>query len=417
MKDSKVSEKKAGSLSAQRGKEAASLTKDGLGVADQPLMSIVQRAGCSGCVPPMQSLAGGMMHLPVSQRRTAAMSLQRSRGNRFVQRMAVQAKREPNRTGMSDRLKDGIESLSGIDMSDVRVHANSDRPSKLGAMAYTKGNQIYLGPGQERHLPHEAWHVVQQMQGRVRATMQLKDGFQVNDDEGLEHEADVMGIKALVNASLFPHMGTEEPASTPYHLQPSFGPHKVDGVQAFVDVEKATQRRVGGSAAPIQMNWIWNGSKWESDAHDKEDTRPPFKGKQNRQVAYTTPQEVEQGPKGEAGKHKQMMIKPYLDLIDHLAGEEKNKDEVSGGHLLRAMQDKWKGKLTVNGKRNEAEVWGCQWTIEKRKLKNSTMFPSLWDTSKLRTELEGFTSVGKSITLKSGIEIEKKGDTFFPVSS
>jgi hypothetical protein len=92
MKESVVSEKKAGSTSAQRGKEAASLTKDGLGVADQPLMSIVQRAGCSGCVPPMQSLAGGMMQTPVAQRQAAAMSMQKARGNRFVQRMAVQAK-------------------------------------------------------------------------------------------------------------------------------------------------------------------------------------------------------------------------------------------------------------------------------------------------------------------------------------
>jgi hypothetical protein len=48
-------------------------------------------------------------------------------------------------------------------------------------------------------LPHEAWHVVQQAQGRVKPTMQMKDGVPVNDDKGLEHEADVMGAKALAN--------------------------------------------------------------------------------------------------------------------------------------------------------------------------------------------------------------------------
>jgi hypothetical protein len=96
---------------------------------------------------------------------------------------------------MPDRLKAGIESLSGIDMSDVRVHANSDRPARLNALAYTQGNQIYLGPGQERHLPHEAWHVVQQMQGRVWATGQVS-GVGVNDDAGLEREAGRMGICA-----------------------------------------------------------------------------------------------------------------------------------------------------------------------------------------------------------------------------
>lgn len=41
-------------------------------------------------------------------------------------------------------------------------------------------------------MAHEAWHVVQQMQGRVKPTMQMK-GVKINDDEGLEREADVMG--------------------------------------------------------------------------------------------------------------------------------------------------------------------------------------------------------------------------------
>ena len=53
-----------------------------------------------------------------------------------------------------------------------------------------------MGPGQEKHLPHEGWHVVQQMQGRVKRTMQMK-GVSINDDAGLEKEADVMGTKAL----------------------------------------------------------------------------------------------------------------------------------------------------------------------------------------------------------------------------
>lgn len=107
-----------------------------------------------------------------------------------------QSRPKPNRTGMPDRLKAGIESLSGFDISDVRVHANSDLPAGLNALAYTQGNQIYLGPGQGRHLPHEAWHVVQQKQGRVRATRQMS-GAAINDDAALEREADVIGAKTL----------------------------------------------------------------------------------------------------------------------------------------------------------------------------------------------------------------------------
>src|SRR5688572_16083515 len=39
-----------------------------------------------------------------------------------------------NRTGMPDPLKAGIESLSGMDLSDVRVHSNSDKPAQLNAL-------------------------------------------------------------------------------------------------------------------------------------------------------------------------------------------------------------------------------------------------------------------------------------------
>ena len=54
-----------------------------------------------------------------------------------------------------------------------------------------------MAPGQEKHLPHEAWHVAQQSQGRVRATTQLKEGVSINDDAGLESEADRMGARAM----------------------------------------------------------------------------------------------------------------------------------------------------------------------------------------------------------------------------
>lgn len=103
----------------------------------------------------------------------------------------------PNRTDLPDHLKSGIESLSGFSMDDVTVHYNSAQPAQLNALAYTQGTEIHIASGQEQHLPHEAWHVVQQAQRRVQPTMQLKDGVPVNDDQGLEHEADVMGAKAM----------------------------------------------------------------------------------------------------------------------------------------------------------------------------------------------------------------------------
>lgn len=100
--------------------------------------------------------------------------------------------------GLPEQLKSGIESLSGMSMDHVRVHYGSPKPAQLNARAYAQGNEIHMAPGQSHHLPHEAWHVVQQAQGRVRPTVQM-GGTSVNDDRGLEAEADSMGARAAAS--------------------------------------------------------------------------------------------------------------------------------------------------------------------------------------------------------------------------
>lgn len=114
-----------------------------------------------------------------------------------LQPAVTQRAKAPNNTGLPDNLKSGIESLSGMSMDNVTVHYNSSQPAQLNAHAYAQGTDIHVAPGQEQHLPHEAWHVVQQAQGRVRPTIQMKGDVPVNDDAGLEHEADVMGGKTI----------------------------------------------------------------------------------------------------------------------------------------------------------------------------------------------------------------------------
>ena len=109
----------------------------------------------------------------------------------------AQLAQKSNNTGLPDNLKHGIESLSGMSMDNVKVHYNSSKPAQLNAHAYAQGTDIHLASGQEKHLPHEAWHVVQQAQGRVRPTMQMKGNTPINNDKWLEHEADVMGGRAL----------------------------------------------------------------------------------------------------------------------------------------------------------------------------------------------------------------------------
>ncbi|MCH2196891.1 DUF4157 domain-containing protein [Kordia sp.] len=103
---------------------------------------------------------------------------------------------QKNSTGLPDNLKSGIEKLSGHSLDDVKVHYNSSKPAQLNAHAYAQGTNIHVAAGQEKHLPHEAWHVVQQKQGRVQATKTV-NGAKINDNVALEKEADVMSTKAL----------------------------------------------------------------------------------------------------------------------------------------------------------------------------------------------------------------------------
>jgi hypothetical protein len=143
----------------------------------------------------------------------ALLTLQRSAGNQAVGRAMRRLRESPagsgpsaaleparNETGLPDALKSGVESLSGVALDDVRVHYDSERPAQVGALAYAKDSEIHLGPGQEQHLPHEAWHVVQQAQGKVPASGRPASGA-VNVDRTLEDEAQAMGERAAAVGS------------------------------------------------------------------------------------------------------------------------------------------------------------------------------------------------------------------------
>lgn len=83
-----------------------------------------------------------------------------------------------------DNVKVKVQQNTGVDLSDVSVEHNSPKPFQIGAAAYTQGNNVYLGPGQERHLNHELGHVVQQKSGMVSG------GSSINEDPMLERDAE-----------------------------------------------------------------------------------------------------------------------------------------------------------------------------------------------------------------------------------
>lgn len=173
-------------------------------------------------------------------------------------------------TGLPDTLKAGVESLSGLALDDVRVHYNSSKPATLDALAYAQGTDIHIAPGQERHLPHEAWHVVQQAQGRVKPTFQMKGGVNVNDDAGLEKEADDIGAKAMQ----FKALATEKtsPLSVPriptglglLQRQALVIVEDQDDTKVVISASGEAQDFSGGAKA---ANKGWNGvKKYKADA-------------------------------------------------------------------------------------------------------------------------------------------------------
>jgi ribosomal protein S18 acetylase RimI-like enzyme len=99
-------------------------------------------------------------------------------------------------------LRTKMESAFNTSFANVKVH-EGNHVSSVGAIAYTQGNHVHFAPGQfnpetragQALLGHELAHVVQQQQGRVKATTQI-NGLPVNDQATLEQEADILGQKA-----------------------------------------------------------------------------------------------------------------------------------------------------------------------------------------------------------------------------
>jgi hypothetical protein len=155
----------------------------------------------------------------------------------------------PRRGVTGDRLPSGlqdrIESLSGVTMEGVWLYRDSPLPAKIGALAFAEGSTIHLGPGQEAHLAHEAWHVAQQRRGMVAPTRYVR-GRAINDDPVLEREAETMGARAQAGI----------PRARPDGLRRAL--HTAPVLQGvFPDAYNAQRRKEQSiSASAVQMDHI-----------------------------------------------------------------------------------------------------------------------------------------------------------------
>ena len=91
-------------------------------------------------------------------------------------------------------IKAELQERSGVDLSDVSIHTDSEKPGEIGAYAYTKGKDIYIAPGQEELAGHELTHAVQQKQGKVDADAMV-GGEEANLSEELEKDADDLEVE------------------------------------------------------------------------------------------------------------------------------------------------------------------------------------------------------------------------------
>lgn len=159
-------------------------------------------------------------------------------------------------TGIPTQMKMDFEQRGGLSFDDVRVHYNSDKPAQLQALAYTQGTQVYVGPGQERHLPHELGHVFQQKSQTIPPTHYIH-GIAVNADPAMERRADILAHRMQPAAA---------EAAAPQHTGRSSSP-TAPPVQMFM-VGKITNGAGGGNRLAITYSRI----------HPQEDAQPAQDG-------------------------------------------------------------------------------------------------------------------------------------------
>lgn len=294
-----------------------------------------------------------------------------------------------NNTGMPDKLKAGIENLSGLDLSHVKVHYNSSRPDNIDALAFAQGNEIHLAPGEEKHLPHEAWHVVQQMQGKVKPTQHV-NGRPVNDSISLEHEANVFGNKALN------YSGTH----TVQHPVPMVA----QGVPVAQRVKKG-KLTLGILATILSLGFAWCSPgfrRYMKDAWEDRQVNPitlTNTGEDEQETLYRRKLERNDFRVTATLNHYVKTFgESFLDDIMRLGEQERWLD--GGAGIGGAISDYYKnggrGRTTAIGYEKPNDESGTLESLEKNEkfeYISGKFFSELDDSNDLHTDLEQFSVI------------------------
>ena len=263
--------------------------------------------------------------------------------------------KKENNTSLPDNLKTGMENLSGMSLDDVKVHHNSDKPAKLQAYAYAQGTDIHLASGQEKHLPHEAWHVVQQKQGRVKPTMQMKGKVSINDDAGLEKEADLMGARSMKHQSFSPDKSSENVGVNQKWSIPRSSMAIIQGVFKLDSEYKFTAERLD-QVHPFKDKLVY-GFKFDSNEFvtKKEGSKNEAQNNRIASIGLLEAPDMRQLKQSEAdglSKHKALIsVNNQWWLMNKMKGqtltdasvEDEKNDSILGGRLkkIEFTEDQW----------------------------------------------------------------------------
>jgi hypothetical protein len=200
----------------------------------------------------------------------------RAMGNMAAQRMPEDSTNQtPSTSHVRVMGNQAAQARDIYDFSDVRIHKDSASAVRLGALAYTQGNNIHFAPGQykphttegKRIINHELGHVIQQRLGVVRPTTSI-EGLPVNDEPLLENNADFLGVEERGNVvysrpwtSVIPNRYLEQ---RPYTMDMRI--KSMYSKRCRNDFEKPTENKSAGgteSGSSIGIIQMWNLKTWD----------------------------------------------------------------------------------------------------------------------------------------------------------
>ncbi|MEH2453218.1 eCIS core domain-containing protein [Nostoc sp.] len=315
---------------------------------------------------------------------------------------------------MAKNIREPMEQGFGADFSRVKVHTDTQADQlnrSIQAKAFTTEQDVFFRQGAyepgsrggQELIAHELTHVVQQNGGAVHRE-KLQDESEAKEIRKQEQSSEL---------SYSPRTVTSNRRLIQRTIPELNGLNKTKlskkNEEIYNQINAAVDGRVGKNDVFKEIDELKKSTQEYTIDQVVETVI------ENKNYKKKVPEETQDF----ARVYKLQQIAPYIAMLPHMAGEEKD-GEVQGGHLFRDMEDKWKDKLEykkLSG--DENGLWNMEWRIkENQNWKTSSMFPQNWTNENLRTALTNSDVISGKLELPNGtepIKIEKAGKTFYPV--